>query len=469
LNELPLTASGLSNSPAAVSSHRSGSTTAPVFGIRGFLIDAPEFGRVRAWSDGALVIDGGLIAEIGDYSALAKKPRADPVRWLHSNGVAVFPGLIDLHSHVPQYPAVACGNSELLPWLRQRIFPLERGFTGVRARREAEAFFAELARQGTTTAMLYSAIYEDSTEAAFHAAAESGLRVIMGKMMMDVGSYGQLQPTKIVSISLHESERLCKRWHGVNEGLIEYAFSPRFAVSCSEKLMRGAADLAAKHGAYLQTHLAENLEEIEKVKHQFAWAADYTEVYEKCGMLTSRTVLGHCIHLSPRERAALAEAGAAVAHCPTANLYLRSGIFPLEKMRTAGLRIGLGSDVAAGPELNLWQVMRSAIESQKARSFYEKEAHVPTAGEALHLATQGAAETLGKGNVIGSFEIGKEADLTIMDYRSLVPYRQSAAKGNDLTAEDIVSLCIYRGGPPSVVETFVRGRSVYRGPEMGLF
>ena len=435
---------------------------------------ASEVAAVAILREEKLVVDRNIRTlrgklRDGESAALAKKPRADPVRWLHSNGVAVFPGLIDLHSHVPQYPAVACGNSELLPWLRQRIFPLERGFTGVRARREAEAFFAELARQGTTTAMLYSAIYEDSTEAAFHAAAESGLRVIMGKMMMDVGSYGQLQPTKIVSISLHESERLCKRWHGVNEGLIEYAFSPRFAVSCSEKLMRGAGDLAAKHGAYLQTHLAENLEEIEKVKHQFAWAADYTEVYEKCGMLTSRTVLGHCIHLSPRERAALAEAGAAVAHCPTANLYLRSGIFPLEKMRTAGLRIGLGSDVAAGPELNLWQVMRSAIESQKARSFYEKEAHVPTAGEALHLATQGAAETLGKGNVIGSFEIGKEADLTIMDYRSLVPYRQSAAKGNDLTAEDIVSLCIYRGGPPSVVETFVRGRSVYRGPEMGLF
>ena len=204
---------------------------APLVGIRGFLIDAPEFGRLRSWSDGALILDGGLIAEVGDYAQLSRKPREQPVRWRHSPRSAVFPGLIDLHSHVPQYPAVARGGGDLLPWLRQHIFPLEREFTGAKGRREAGAFFSELARHGTTTAMLYTAIYEDSCEAAFHAAAASGLRIIMGKMMMDVGSYGNLQPTKIASISLHESERLCKTWHGAAGGLIEYAFSPRFAVA----------------------------------------------------------------------------------------------------------------------------------------------------------------------------------------------------------------------------------------------
>ncbi len=410
-----------------------------------------------------------MIAEIGDYDQLAKKPRAQPVRWMHSNRVAVFPGLIDLHTHLPQYPAVARGTSELLPWLRQHIFPLEREFTGPKGRREAGAFFPELARHGTTTAMLYAAIFEDSAEASFHAASKSGLRIIMGKMMMDVGSYGKLQPTKIVSISLHESDRLCKTWHGANEGLIEYAFSPRFAVACSEKLMRGAGDLATKHGAYIQTHLAENLEEIEKVRNQFTWAQDYTEVYEKCGLLTSRTVLGHGIHLGPREHEAIAAAGSSIAHCPTANLFLRSGILPLERVRVAGIRVGLGSDVAAGPELNLWQVMRSAIESQKARGFYEKDVLVPSPAAALHLATQGAAAALGKGGVIGSFEIGKEADLTIMNHGALLPYRQASKAAADLTAEDIVSLCIYRGGPHAVLETFVRGQSVYRAPEPELF
>jgi guanine deaminase len=441
-----------------------------LLGIRGWLIDAPHCGaRVRAWTDGALIIDAGLIAEVGDYDTLSKKPRDQSVRWLHSNRVAIFPGLIDLHAHVPQYPAVARGTSDLLPWLRQHIFPLEREFTGPRGRREAAAFFAELARQGTTTAMLYTAIYEDSCDAAFEAAAKSGLRVIMGKMMMDVGSYGSLQPSKILSISLHESERLIHKWHGAAQGLIEYAVSPRFAVSCSEKLMRSAAELAAKHGTYIQTHLAENLEEIEKVKHLFAWAQDYTDVYDKCGLLTPRSVLGHCIHLSPREREALAAAGANVAHCPTANLFLRSGILALDATHAAGLKIGLGSDVAAGPELNLWRVMRGAIESQKARAFYEPNVQVPAPADALHLATQGAAEALGKGAILGSFEIGKEADLTVVDYGALLPYRKSSKGTTDLTAEDVLSLCIYRGGPEAIVETFVRGQSIYRAPEPELF
>lgn len=438
-------------------------------GIRGFLIDAPEYGRLRSWPDGALIIEDGSIAEIGDYSTLSKRPRPQPIRWFHSDRVAVFPGLIDVHSHVPQYPSVARGTSELLPWLQQYIFPLEREFTGGRARREATAFFAELARQGTTTAMLYTAIFEDSCDAAFQAAAQSGLRVIMGKMMMDLGSYGKLAPTQIIATSLQETERLCKAWHGAAGGLLDYAVSPRFAIACSEEMMRAAAALAAKYGAYIQTHLAENLAEIERVKEMYPWARDYTDVYHACGLLTPRTMLGHCVHLSAAEREMLAAAGSSVAHCPTANLFLRSGILPLDTVRAAGLRVGLGSDVAAGPELNLWRVMRCVLESQKARSFYEPQTEVPSPAAALHLATQGGADALGKGGVIGSLDIGKEADLTIMDFGTLLPYRRGAKGVNDLTAEDIVSLCIYRGGPEAVIETFVRGQSVYRALAPELF
>jgi len=205
------------------------------------------------------------------------------------------------------------------------------------------------------------------------------------------------------------------------------------------------------------------------VRHLFAQAADYTDVYAQYGLLGPKTVLGHCIHLSDREREAIAAAGAGVAHCPTANLFLRSGILPLDKFRAAGIHIGLGSDVAAGPELNLWRVMRGAMEAQIARSFYEPNVPVPSPADALHLATQGAAEALGKGRIIGSFDIGKEADLTVMDLAAMLPYRKSSKATNDLTAEDVVSLCIYRGGPEAVLETLVRGRSIYRAPEPELF
>jgi guanine deaminase len=434
------------------------------FGIRGYLIDAPAYGSLRSHRDGAVVIAGGKIVEVGAYDDLRKRQRPEPIEWLDRTSAAIFPGLIDCHTHLPQYSAVARGESQLLPWLRENIFPVEREFTGPRARREAPLFFRELARNGTTTAMVYAAIYEDSCDVGFEAAEQSGLRVILGKMMMDIGSYGQLQPKKILSVSLVESERLCRKWHGAAEGRLEYAFSPRFAVTCSEKLMRSAGEMAQRFGAYLQTHLAENREEIEKVRHLHMSARDYTDVYEKCGLLTPKTMLGHCIHLNAREIDAIAAAQSNIAHCPTSNLFLGSGLMKLDQLLNAGIAIGLGSDVAAGPELNMWQVMRSALAVQKARHMGEPNLPGMRPSEAFYLATSGGARALGKSAAIGSFDVGKEADLLLVELASLLPYGKEGARFDDLSPEDILALCIYRGNPQATLETYVRGRCVYRAP-----
>jgi guanine deaminase len=233
--------------------------------------------------------------------------------------------------------------------------------------------------------------------------------------------------------------------------------------------MREAAALANQLGCYVQTHLAETREECERVRHMFPAFRDYTDIYEKCGLLGPRTVVGHAVHLQERERAALHATGTGIAHCPTANLFLGSGVMPLGEFQAVGLKIGLGTDVAAGPELNLWQVMRSAIESQKMRAYYEPKVAIPTPAQVLHLGTQGAAEALGKGAIIGSLEVGKEADLTVMDLSVLLPYRGSALKIESLSPEDVLNLCVYRGGPHAVLETFVRGRSVWRSAEPELF
>ena len=241
-------------------------------------------------------------------------------------------------------------------------------------------------------------------------------------------------------------------------GLLGYAFSPRFAVSCSAEMMRRAGELARRYGARVQTHLAENFGEIARVRELFPEAQDYTDVYDRCGLLGDRTVLGHCLHLSDREVATLAERGAAVAHCPTANFFLNSGLLPLARLRAAGVRVGLGSDVGAGPEVNLWQVMRSAVETQKARSYYEPGVELLTAAGAFHLATQGGAEALGLGEVVGSLDAGKEADLLVLDRRALSPYGEAA----ELKSEELITLCVYRGGPLATVAAFVRGREVYR-------
>jgi guanine deaminase len=437
-----------------------------LFGIRGFLIDAPEFGALRGHRDGAVVIANGRIAEMGNYDDLRRVQRSKPVRWIDYRAVAVFPGLIDCHTHLPQYSAVARGESELLPWLRQHIFPVEREFTGPRARAEAPQFFRELARHGTTTAMVYASIHEDSCEIGFEAARDSGLRVILGKMMMDLGSYGQLQPKKVVSVSLLESERLCRKWHRAEDGRLEYAFSPRFAVACSEKLMRSAAELAARFDAYIQTHLAENREELEKVHHLYMSAHDYTHVYEKCGLLTSKTVLGHCIHVNVREIAAIAAAQSSVAHCPSSNLFLGSGLIKLDQLLKAGIPVGLGSDVAGGPELNMWQVMRAAIEVQKARAAYEPNLRPLRAAEAFYLATTGGARALGKAKMIGTLDVGKEADLVIVDLAALIPYPNNPEAIAKLSNEDAIALCTYRGGPQATLATYVRGKCVYQGPKL---
>jgi guanine deaminase len=438
------------------------------FGLRGFLIDAPAYGSLRSHRDGAIIITDGRISEVGAYDDLRKRPRPAPVRWLEQGTIAIFPGLIDCHTHLPQYSAVARGESQLLPWLREDIFPVEREFTGPRARQEAPLFFHELARNGTTTAMVYAAIYEDSCEIGFEAAEQSGLRVILGKMMMDLGSYGQLQPKKILSVSLIESERLCRKWNGAADGRLEYAFSPRFAVTCSEKMMRSAGELAQRFGAYLQTHLAENREEIEKVRNLHMSARDYTDVYEKCGLLTPKTVLGHCLHLNAREIDAIAAAQSSVAHCPTSNLFLGSGLLKLDQLLQAGLPIGLGSDVAAGPELNMWQVMRGALDVQKARNIAEP--HLPRLrpSEAFYFATTGGARALGKSATIGSLDAGKEADLLVVDLPALLPYGKTGPGLDDLTTEDILALCIYRGGPHATRETYVRGKCVYRARESAI-
>jgi guanine deaminase len=228
--------------------------------------------------------------------------------------------------------------------------------------------------------------------------------------------------------------------------------------------MRSAGELAQRFGDYIQTHLAETREEIEKVHNLHMAARDYTDVYERCGLLTPKTMLGHCIHLNTREIDAIAAAQSNVAHCPTSNLFLGSGLLKLDQLMNAGIAIGLGSDVAAGPELNMWQVMRSALAVQKMRHMAEPNLSPIRPSEAFHLATSGGARALGKSATIGTLDIGKEADLLIVDLPALLPYGKNGERFEDLSTEDILALCIYRGNPQGTLETYVRGNCVYRAP-----
>ena len=217
-------------------------------------------------------------------------------------------------------------------------------------------------------------------------------------------------------MSLRQSADLCSRWHGKDDGRLRYAFTPRFAITCSPEMLRESAALAASTGAYWQTHLSEDHDELDEVARLFPEAIDYLDVYDRAGGLGPRTILAHAIHLSDREIGRLAESGAAVAHCPASNLFLSSGAMPLSRS-PRGIRVGLGSDVAGGPELSIFANMRAGAYTQSGL-------HVLADGRGpeplepldwLRLATLGGAQTLGMDAEIGSLEPGKEADMIATD------------------------------------------------------
>ncbi|MDP9483006.1 MAG: amidohydrolase family protein, partial [Chloroflexota bacterium] len=330
--------------------------------------------------DGAIEVDAsGRIVAIGPSPnrATGEGPVAVDLRPL-----VLMPGLVDLHVHLPQIPNAGVGAGlDLLSWLDRYIFPLEREFDGPAAERLAPAAFRAMAAAGTTTALMYGAVFEPSLEAAFRAAEAHGIRAIIGKVMMDRLTYDERLPAdRILATSLRQSADLCARWHGRDDGRLQYAFTPRFAVSCTADMLRESATLARQTGAYWQTHLSEDRNELREVARLFPEAIDYLDVYDRAGGLGSRTVLAHAIHLSAREVARIVETDTALAHCPASNLFLASGAMPLARYRAAGIRVGLGTDVAAGPELSILANMRAGAYTQSALRVLEDVGHDAGAG-----------------------------------------------------------------------------------------
>ena len=387
------------------------------FALRARLLTPLSGGGHRWEPDARVAVDaGGRITAVerwSDRAEPASGPREVDIRpWV------LMPGLVDLHAHLPQLPNAGRGAGlHLLTWLERYIFPLERAFDRSAAERLAPLAYRAFAAAGTTTAVLYGAVYEDSVDAAFAAAEDHGIRMVLGKVMMDRLRYDpSLGDAEVLDASLQQSADLIARWHGRDGGRLRYAVTPRFAVSCTPEMLRRSADLAHETGTYWQTHIAEDRAEIDEVARLFPDALDYTDVYDRAGGLGPHTLLAHAIHLSDREVARLAEAGVNLAHCPASNLFLASGAMPLGRYLAAGLSIGLGSDVAAGPDVSLFATMRAGAYTQNGRRAMLFDPEPPcTPIEWLELGSLGGARALGLDDLIGSIEVGKEADLIIVD------------------------------------------------------
>lgn len=427
----------------------------PPYTIRSRLLTPLADGGTRFLDDALIEVDlAGRLTRVATWPA---RREDEGQAYTDVRPLIVMPGLIDLHAHLPQWPNAGLGAGlDLLTWLRRYIFPLEREFHADRARRLAPQFYRALAAAGTTTALLYGAVFEDSTDAAFAAAEEHGIRLVLGKVMMDRLRYDEALADKdVLDQSLAQSQRLIERWHGAANGRLQYAVTPRFAVSCSAQMLRESADLAHSTGAYWQTHLAEDRNEIEEVARLFPEALDYTDVYDRAGALGPRSIVAHAVHLGQREVARLSETGTRIAHCPSSNLFLASGAMPLARYRDAGIVIGLGSDVAAGPDVSLFGEMRAASYTQSGRRTMLGDSEPPMKPfDWLRLGSLEGARALGLEEQIGSIEAGKEADFICVDASLTTPVEGDAVDD----AEEIASRLIYRTRPQMVRGAWVRGR-----------
>ena len=434
----------------------------PPFTLRARLLSALPGGDSLWLPDGVIEVDDA--GRIRSVRAAADAPRAAETA-IDLRPLVVMPGLVDTHVHIPQIPAAGLGaGMDLLAWLERYVFPLERDFDVAAAEVLAPQVYRAMAAAGTTTFSGYAAVWPDSTDACFQAAEQHGIRAIIGNVLMDRVTYDdRTPPGEILENAIRASGELCERWHGAADGRLRYAFTPRFAVSCTTDMLRESASLAEHYGATWQTHLSEDAREMATVAEHFPGATDYLDVYDQAGGLGRKALFAHSIHLSEREIGRMVETDSAVAHCPVSNMFIRSGVMPIARFLDEGLRVGLGTDVAGAPELSVITQMRLGFFQHNSSAVVAgTNAPVPEPLEWLRLGTLGGAEALGLDDVIGSLQPGKEADLIAIDPELGRPPTAGACRD----VEEIASRLIFRERAGMVRAAWVRGRRL-EGPAQG--
>jgi guanine deaminase len=363
-------------------------------------------GALEAFSDGAVAFEDGRILATGDWERVrAEHPDADV---LDERDAILLPGLIDTHVHYPQIAIIGSMGLELLDWLALRTLPEEARLADTAyARDVARRFVRGLVTNGTTTALVFGAHFPAAQECLFEAAEASGLRISSGLVVSDRNLRDELHVTP--EQAYRESLALAARWHG--RGRLRYAVTPRFSVSCGEEMLDACGALLRERPDLLFTsHINENRNEIAFVLEQFPWAADYLETYERYGLVGERSVLAHDVHVSDDELARLAGARASVAHCPSSNAFLGSGIFSMRRHHEHGVRFALGTDVGAGTGLSLFKEGLMAYHVQMVHT----EGHLIGPAHLLYLATRAGALALGLGDEVGDLSPGRAADYILV-------------------------------------------------------
>jgi guanine deaminase len=375
--------------------------------FRGAFLDTPdspfEGGKLRAEVDGAVRVQDGVIVERGGFSAVRRAHPDEDVVDL-SDGL-VLPGFVDTHVHFPQVRMIGALGMPLLEWLERSALPEEAllvdpGYaTGV-----ADDFLDGLAGAGTTTALVFGSHFATAVDVLFTQASRRGLRITSGLVVSDRVLRSDLltSPQK----AYDEGRALAERWHQV--GRNRYAVIPRFSLSCTDEMLASCAALQADvEGSYLTSHINENLAEVAAVRDLFDGCDDYLTSYSRYGLVGSRSIYAHNVHATQDELRTLAKEDASVAHCPTSNSALGSGLFPLREHVEHGVRVGLGSDVGAGTGFSLFKEGLQAYFMQQLLG----ERGLPlTSAHLLYLATAAGAAALGLAEEVGTFSTGRQFD-----------------------------------------------------------
>ena len=412
-----------------------------------FLVGAE--GAVRHEPDALIVIDSGTITAFGPYEATCDQLPAGATVTRYGSDSLILPGFIDAHVHYPQLQMIGAGGHALIDWLNAYAFPAEQQFADAdHAREVARIFLRELLRVGTTTAAVYCTVFPQSVDAFFEESARLNTRMIAGKVLMDRHAPVALLDT--AQRGYDESKALIGRWHGRGRQL--YAITPRFAPTSTPAQMEMTGALWKEHGGtYLQSHVCESPGEIEWVRQLYPGRTSYVDVYDHYGQLGPRAVYGHAVWFEENDFRRYHDTGTAIAHCPTSNLFLGSGLFKIgEASRTdRPVRVGLGTDLGAGTSFSQFATMNEAYKVAQLTG------HALTATHAFYLATAGGARALYLDDRIGSIAPGHEADLVVLDLHStpLIDYRMKHCR--DL--EEVLFVQLVLADDRAIRATYVAG------------
>lgn len=402
----------------------------------------------RYHEDGAVHVENGKIVASGQFNDISANAPDVIVRDHRPD--LLLPGFIDTHIHLPQAQMVAAYAPSLMQWLADYTFVEEQKFANpAHAKQMACRFLDELLSHGTTTAAVYGSVHAQSVDALFAESENRNMLIIAGKVMMDRNG-----PTAILDTpqtAYDDSKRLINDWHG--RGRLQYAVTPRFAITSTPEQLAVVQLLTQEHqDCFVQTHLAENDEEIELVSELFPDARDYTDVYAKFGILGPRSLLGHCLHLSDRELGALRDSESVAVFCPTSNLFLGSGLFDWQRTQQHAVQVATATDVAAGTSFSMLTTMDAAykvlqLQGQRLNPLYS-----------FYQITLGNAQALGLEEQIGTLDPGTDADIIVLDSRASSSLRLRMETVGDLADELMVLQTL--ADERVVKSVYVRGKNL---------